>query len=137
MRCETGIPPGAIVTRMSSIADRVRDHSHALGAVPRRGASRGAVAAFEAAHRLRLPPPMAEFYLALDGLEGDVPDLGLHALELWPLTELTRVSEGIAECRGTPDYGPILRTLPDADQYLAFGDAMCWSHVLAARLTPE
>lgn len=80
---------------------------------------------------------MRELYSSLDGLDGEVPDFGYNALQLWPLAELTRVDERVAEYRGIPDYGPIVETLPDAAQYVAFGDAMCWSHVLAARLSAD
>jgi hypothetical protein len=120
---------------MSFLAAKVREHYEALGAKPRPGCTLGALATFESAHKLSLPRPLSSFYLALDGLDGDVPEFGLHALQLWPLAELTRVSEGVAEFRGIPDYGPILTALPEVDQYLAFGDAMCWSHVLAVRLS--
>ena len=122
---------------MSYFPQLVREHYEALAAGPRPGVSPAALAAFEAAHGLTLPRPIAELYLALDGLDGEVPEFGLHALQLWPLTELSRVSDRVAAYQGIPDYGPILKTLPNVEQYVAFGDAMCWSHVLAARLTPS
>ena len=122
---------------MSFIATRVSEHYQALGAKPRPGCSPNQLANFEKAHGFALPRSIAEFYLALDGLDADVPEFGLHALQLWPLEELTLVSEGVAEYTGIPDYAPILKTLAEVDQYLAFGDAMCWSHVLAARLSPS
>jgi len=121
---------------MSFLAAKVREHYEALGAKPRPGCTPGALATFERAHKLSLPRPVSSFYLALDGLDGEVPEFGLHALQLWPLAELTRVSEGVAKFRGIPDYGPILTALPEVDQYVAFGDAMGWSHVLAVRLSP-
>ncbi len=122
---------------MSFIASRLREYYEILGARPRPGCSPSALAAFASTHQLKLPRSVAEFYLALDGLDGEVPEFGLHASQLWPLGELTRVSQRVAQFRGIPDYGLILNTLPDADEYLAFGDAMCWSHVLAVRLTEE
>ena len=120
---------------MSFVAERVREHYEALGAGPRLGCAPGALSAFESAHSLSLPRAFADFYLSIDGLDEEVPDFGAHALQLWPLAEVSRVSERVAEYRGVPDYGPIVTTLPDADQYIAFGDGMCWSHVLAARLS--
>jgi hypothetical protein len=45
------------------------------------------------------------------------------------------VPEVVATFRGTPDYGPITQTLPDAGEYFAFADYMMWSHVYAIRLT--
>ena len=120
---------------MSFIAERVREHYETLGAGPRPGCAPGALSAFESAHNLSLPRSFADFYLSIDGLDGEVPEFGAHALQLWPLAEVSRVSERVAEYRGVPDYGPILTTLPEADQYIAFGDGMCWSHVLAARLS--
>ncbi|MDQ6768983.1 MAG: SMI1/KNR4 family protein [Gemmatimonadota bacterium] len=119
------------------ISARVRAYYEAIGAAPRPGVAPGELAAFEAAHGLTLPRPVSEFYFALDGLGGVVPELGFHALQLWSLAELSRVSEQVAEFRGIPDYGPIVQTLRDADQYFAFGDGAIWSHVLAFRLTPH
>ena len=122
---------------MTELVARVVAHYEALGAQPRPGASRAAFAAFEATRELALPAPVRALYEALNGLAGEVPDLGFRALQLWPLAELTRVSEGVAEFRGLPDYGPITATLPDAAQYLAFGDGAVWSHILAVRLVPD
>ena len=119
---------------MNHLYARVREHYEELGADPRPGAAPEQIAAFESARNLRLPRSLAELYLTLNGLDGEVPNFGMHALQLWSLSELTRVSEGVAAYRGIPDYGPITRTLSGADQYLAFGDALCWSHVLAVRL---
>jgi len=120
---------------VSAIAARVEAYYDALGAEPRPGVAPTELAAFEEAHRLTLPRVVSEFYLAVDGLGGEVPDFGFHALQLWPLAELSRVSDRVAEFRGVPDYGPIVRTLPEADQYVAFGDGAIWSHVLAFRVT--
>jgi hypothetical protein len=66
-----------------------------------------------------------------------VPEFGFHALQLWRLSELSPVTGRVAEFRGAPDYGLIVHTLPDADQYVAFGDGAVWSHVLAFRLSPD
>jgi hypothetical protein len=112
----------------------VVEHYEDLGAEPRPGVSLAEIADCEAVHGLTLPRAVARLYVALDGLAGEVPDFGLHALQLWPLAELTRVSDRVAEYRGIPDYGPIVHTLPNAEEYVAFGDALCWSHVVAVRL---
>jgi hypothetical protein len=128
---------GAGERSVFSIARRVAEYYEALGAGPRPGATPGDLAAFDAANGLTLPRAARELYLALDGLDGEVPDFGFHALQLWPLAELSRVSERVAEFRGIPDYGPIVRALPEADQYVAFGDGAVWSHVLVFRLTPN
>ena len=120
---------------MSRISSMVREYYQALGAAPRPGATPDAIAAFERTHGLRLPHPIVDLYQALDGIDGDVPEFGFHALQLWPLAELSRVSEQVAEYQGIPDYGAIAEILPEADQYVAFGDGACWSHVLAARLS--
>jgi hypothetical protein len=122
---------------MADIVSRVVAHYQALGAGPRPGVTRIDLDAFEAAHALVLPPAVRALYAAIDGLDGEVPEFGMRALQLWPLRELSRVSERVAEFRGIPDYGAIRDTLPDADQYLAFGDGAVWSHVLAVRLAPE
>ena len=122
---------------MSAIATRVATYYDALGAGPRPGVAPNELAAFEAAHGMTLPRPVSEFYLALDGLDGEVPEFGFHSLQLWSLAELSRVSDRVAEFRGIPDYGPIIRTLPDSDNYVAFGDGAIWSHVLAFRLSRE
>jgi hypothetical protein len=122
---------------VSYLAGRVEAYYDALGARPRPGVAPDELAEFEAAHALRLPQPVSEFYLHLDGLDGEVPEFGFHALQLWRLAELTRVSHRVAEFRGAPDYGPIVQTLPDSDQYVAFGDGAVWSHVLAFRLGAE
>jgi hypothetical protein len=120
-----------------NLARRVEAYYEALGAAPRPGVAPEELAAFESSHELHLPRPVSEFYLALDGLGAEVPEFGFHALQLWPLAELTRVSDRVAEFRGVPDYGPIVNTLPDADQYIAFGDGAVWSHVLAFRISSE
>jgi len=122
---------------VSVIATRVEAYYAALGAKPRPGVAPGALAAFEEAHGLTLPRSVSEFYLALDGIDGEVPEFGFHTLRLWPLAELSRISDRVAEFRGIPDYGPIVQTLPNADQYVAFGDGAIWSHVLAFRLSPH
>ena len=120
-----------------TIAAQVEAYCDAIGARPRPGIAPGELAAFEESRALTLPRPVRDFYLAFDGLHGEVPELGFHALQLWRLTELSRVSERVAEFRGIPDYGPIIRTLADADQYVAFGDGAVWSHVLAFRLSAD
>jgi hypothetical protein len=122
---------------MISLAKRVIAYYEALGAGPRPGVASRAITAFERGHALTLPPPVSEFYQELDGLDGEVPDFGFHSLQLWPLAELATVTGRVAECRGAPDYGPIVNSLREADQYVAFGDGACWSHVLAFRLTPN
>jgi SMI1/KNR4 family protein SUKH-1 len=122
---------------MSLIPTMVREYYQTLGAGPRPGATTDAIAAFETVHALQLPQPIVDLYQALDGLDGEVPEFGFHALQLWPLAELSRVSEQVAEYRGIPDYGAIVKVLPEADQYVAFGDGACWSHVLAARLSAD
>ena len=122
---------------MTSIAARVEAYYGALGAGPRPGVTPGELAAFEEAHGLTLPRVVSEFYLAFDGLEGEVPECGFHTLQLWRLAELSRVSERVQEFRGAPNYGPIVRTLPEASEYVAFGDGAIWSHVLAFRLSPD
>lgn len=120
---------------MSAIATRVSAYYEALGAGPRRGVAPSELAAFEDSCGVALPRPVRDFYLTLDGLDGEVPEFGFHTLQLWPLAELARVSGRVADFRGIPDYGPIVRTLPDSNQYLAFGDGAIWSHVLAFRLS--
>ena len=120
---------------MSAIWIRVRDYYQALGAEPRPGVSHAALGAFEEAQGLTLPSPVRGLYLTVDGLQGEVPEFGFHALQLWPLADLSRVSDRVAAFRGIPDYGPIVHTLPDANQYVAFGDGAIWSHVLAFRLS--
>ena len=122
---------------MNSLAARVEEYYEALGAPPRPGVGPAELAAFEAAHGLTLPRAVRDLYLRLDGLEGDVPEFGFHALQLWPLTELSRVSDRVAQFGGIPDYRPIVHSLPEAAQYVAFGDGAVWSHVLAFRLSPH
>src|SRR5690349_12586806 len=122
---------------MSAIATRVAAYYEALGARPRPGVAPDVLASFEREHGLVLPQSVRDLYSALDGLDGEVPELGFRALQLWQLAELSRVTERVAEFRGIPDYSPIVRTLPEADQYVAFGDGAVWSHVLAFRLTPH
>ncbi|HEY9228089.1 MAG TPA: SMI1/KNR4 family protein [Gemmatimonadaceae bacterium] len=119
---------------MSLIGAEVAAYYEALGADPRPGVAPEELIAFESANRLTLPASVREFYLSLDGLDGEVPEFGFYALQLWPLAKLTRVSVGVTAFRGVPDYGPIIDTLPDADEYVAFGDGAIWSHVLAFRL---
>jgi hypothetical protein len=119
---------------VNSLAARVEEYYEALRAEPRPGVRPEELAAFEEAHGLTLPPAIREFYLWLDGLDGEVPQFGFHALQLWPLAELSRVSDRVAQFRGIPDYGSIVESLPQADQYVAFGDGAIWSHVLAFRL---
>ncbi len=113
------------------------EYYEALSAEPRSGVARHELIAFENAHGIALPHPVREFYLRLDGLNGDVPEFGLHALQLWPLLELSRVSDRVAQFRGIPDYGPIVDSLARAEEYIAFGDGAAWSHVLAFRVSPD
>jgi len=122
---------------VTSLATQVEEYYESLGAVPRPGVAPDELSTFEQAQGLVLPRPVREFYLRLDGLDGEVPEFGFHALQLWRLVELTRVSERVAQFRGIPDYGPIIDSLPDAAEYIAFGDGAVWSHVLAFRLTPH
>lgn len=120
---------------MSAILARVKAYYAALGVEPRPGVAPGELAAWEENQRLTLPRSVRDFYLDFDGLASEVPEFGFHALQLWPLAELSRVSDRVAEFRGIPDYGPVVRTLPDADQYVAFGDGAIWSHILAFRIS--
>ena len=122
---------------MTGLAPRIIAHYSSRGVEPRAGATSAKIAAFEEQRALVLPAPVRAVYAAIDGVAGDVPEFGFHTLQFWPLAELSRVSDRVAEFRGIPDYGPILRSLPDAAQYVAFGDGAVWSHVLAFRLVPH
>ena len=109
---------------------RLRDHWERTDAGARPGVSAEALRAFEATHGVQMPRAMAAFYRAMDGMRSDE-----HLLVAWPLKEVGRVPETVATVRGVPDFGPITRTLPNASEYFAFADSMCWSHVYATRLT--
>jgi hypothetical protein len=110
---------------------RVLEYWERTEAGARPGVSAEALRQFEGAHAVRIPREMAEFYQAADGMRCD-----RQLLIVWPLAEVGRVPGSVATYRGTPDFGPITRTLPAADEYFAFADSMCWSHVYATRLTP-
>lgn len=56
--------------------------------------------------------------------------------EAWPLADLGTLATTVATFRGIPDYGAIEQALPDAADYIAFGDCMMWSQVLAVRVRP-
>jgi hypothetical protein len=109
---------------------RVLDYWERTDAGARPGVSAEALREFEATHGVRMPPDMAEFYRAADGMRCDG-----HLLVVWPLAEVGRVPDTVATFRGVPDFGPITRTLPGAGEYFAFADSMCWSHTYATRLT--
>jgi hypothetical protein len=99
----------------------------------RAGVPSADLAAFEARHQLSLPFAVASFYREANGTtEGDE-----ELFEVWPLEDVGTVRQVVAPHRGTPDYGRICDTLPDADSYFAFADCMIWSQVFAVRMRPK
>ena len=95
----------------------------------RPGISKAELSSCEARTGVRLPAALADFYRATDGAFSNDP-----LLDIWPLNQVGRVPERVATFRGIPDFGPIVESLPDANQYFAFADSMAWSHVYATRL---
>ncbi len=116
------------------LAVKVRDYYRGIGANPRPGVSARDLTQFEERHGLSLPRAVSDFYLTFDGVGAHILDLMFF--DSWPLAELGRVPDTVASFRGIPDYGPIANVLPDSNEYVAFGDGMVWSHVLAFRLNP-
>lgn len=117
---------------MSATISRLIEHWRRIAVDARPGLSDAEIAELETRHGVRLPPAMRQLHRGIDGIELDD-----HALSVWPLRDIGRVSERVASYRGVPDYEPIAQTLPDADEYFAFADGMIWSAVLAMRLTPD
>jgi hypothetical protein len=118
---------------VSAVANRVRARWEDIRAGIRPGVAAAEISSFEATHRIRLDISVVEFYQMVDGMAcGDS-----EAFQAWALTSIGPVPSVVARFRGIPDYGGICETLPDAGDYFAFGDCMCWSHVLAVRLRPS
>jgi hypothetical protein len=114
-----------------AIADRVRLAWTKAGDDVPAGASESDIADVETRRGHRLPEQVRSFYRAINGNELAGPDL----FEFWPVEKLASLEE-VATFQGIPDFGGIVRTLPNAADYLAFGDVMIWSHVLAVRVAP-
>jgi hypothetical protein len=116
----------------SGTPERVREHWRNSGTAPRAGTTAQDIAAFESTHRLALPPSVANFYATVNGMQPDATDEELFVA--FPLQEVKPVPESVGGYRGTPDYGPIVHLLPNANDYFVFGECMLWSQVLAVRL---
>jgi hypothetical protein len=116
---------------MTDIPARVRAFWDSIKATGRPGVSADELAAFQATHNVVLPPSVAAFYRTVNGTIMDN-----EVFQAWPLAELGPVPSTVATYRGTPDYGAIVQTLPDANDYFAFGDCMILSQVMAVRLRP-
>ena len=97
---------------LDDVLTRLPAHWHAVGVLPRPGASEQALAAFEWRHGVALPADVAAFYRLADGLPEGVLDDEL--IRFWPLDEL-RAADG-------------------ADDFFLFADWSYGAHRYAVRL---
>jgi hypothetical protein len=118
---------------MPTLAERLRDRWLSRGIQVRRGVLPEEIRAFESRNGVALPPDMRDFFLTVDGMEPGHSDEDL--LEFLHLGDIMGVSEELAGYRGVPDYGNIVNTLPNADQYFVIADYMCTFYVFAIRLS--
>lgn len=91
------------------------------GVRARRGNSLEDIRDFEERHGLFLPADLAEYFLAVDGMEQGCWDE--HLIRFWPLQEVR----------------PVLSELPEADPvahdgFYVFADWSIWAHGYAIRL---
>jgi hypothetical protein len=113
---------------VQGLVQNLLKHWVATGARPRPPAGPDAITSFALRNGTPLPQDLAAFYQASDGVDDDG-----NMFSVWPLAEIGTVPDRLSAFQGIPDYGRIAETLPDALQYLAFGDYTIWSHVLAVR----
>jgi hypothetical protein len=109
---------------VSTVVEQALAYWATSNAQPAPGASDAELAAFEAAHGVRLPPAFAALYRRADGNGGGDGNL----TRFWPLAEVRPLPEEEPEAGWEA-------VLPDAREYFVFADYMIWSHAYAVRLT--
>lgn len=115
--------------------ESIRERWHAEGVIPSPGAASSDIDAFEGRHGVRLPDEVRALYSEMDGFPVDTWDEAFF--RFWPLAEVDTVPVLLSNFRGSPDYGGIERTLPDAASYFVFLDLSIWLIVYAVRLTAD
>ena len=113
---------------MRELAERVARAWREAGAEPRHGVDARALDDFRLHNGVSIPEELAAFHRVTNGIESDA-----NMFAVWGLGEIRRVPEALGDFRGSPDYGEIANTLPDANTYFVFADWMIWSHVFAVK----
>ena len=114
---------------MPSLPEAVAQLWRDTGSSPRPSAGAESLIAFELNNGVAIPEELAAFYQVTNGVEIDN-----NLFAVWELAEVRRVPAALGDFRGSPDYGRISTTLPNADEYFAFADYMIMSHVFAVHV---
>lgn len=115
--------------------ESIRERWHAEGVVPSPGAASSVIDAFEQRHGVRLPAEVRAFYSEMDGFPVDRWDDAF--VRFLPLAEVDTVPVLLSNFRGSPDYGGIEHSLPDAASWFVFLEHSIWLNVCAVRLTTD
>lgn len=114
-----------------ALVDGLRAMWIEFGATLAPGASEAELDAFELERGVALPDVMRVLHASFDSVEH-----GPWVFRMWPLAKIADAHSFAGEHRGSPDYGPIRETLPDARDGFVIADAMILPHVVAVRLRP-
>ena len=107
----------------SDLGEQLLRFWSSLGLEIRPGVTEAALAQFEARYGVVLPPDMRTYFMAVDGMNGEVDDQRM--ITFWPLEQVKPVTE---ELPGEP---------PENACYFLFADFLIWSHGYAIRLSPD
>ena len=120
---------------MLTLPERLRERWAVCGVQIRPGVRPKEIRAFESRYRVALPPDLRDYFMTVDGMERGDGDEDM--LEFLHLGAVKSVPEELANFRGIPDYGNIVNTLSNPEQYFVIADFMITSHVYAIRLSDD
>jgi hypothetical protein len=121
------------LTQPKGVIEKLRYYWSQGGIVPRPGAPATEIESFEQHYGVVLPPDLRAYFTTFDGMEyGEMDE---NCFSFLPLHLVKAIPEELAQFRGIPDYGEIMRTLDDPHCYFVIVDFLICSAAYAIRLS--
>jgi cell wall assembly regulator SMI1 len=118
-----------------ALIERLRGYWMQKGIKIRPGVSLQQIESFESRNLVRLPPDLRRYFATVDGMEEGETDTDMFSF--LSLEAVKSIPEELAHFGSIPDYGEIMRSLPDPNRWFVIVAYLTSSAVYAIRLCAD